>query len=388
MSKIDSFVNEINKKFGEEIIMKGNKVPQFDKIPFSSPRLNYMTYGGVPIGKSTELFGPENGGKSTTAIDLAGNAQNMAKNKYESRVFYLENKIKKLEEKTTKKSKREIKKYNKELQELEKEGPRKVLWIDSEHTYDPDWAEKNGVNTENLMFFKPQQQTAEEILEVVVNAVDTGQILLVIIDSIPMLISGQKMDKGMTGKTYGGNAAALTDFSKIISPKLSKNESSLVAINQTRADFDNKYNLYKTPGGRAWKHLHALRLLIRKGKYFDNNLKELSNSTDEPKGNFVRVRIDKTKCCKPDRREGFYTLHYSNGIDLINDTIDVAIYNDLMSRRGAWYYILEDGGVVKEEDGEEIKFQGRTALVNYFEENEEKFEELYEKLNDRITSEE
>jgi len=384
MSSIDNFIGDINKQFGESVLMKGNQVPIFDKIPFSSPRLNYMTYGGIPIGKSTELFGPESGGKTTTAIDLAGNAQRYATNKYEEEVFLLESEIKKLAKSDAAYAKKELKKVEKQLAELTEEGKRKVMWIDTEHTFEDSWAKKNGINTEELLFFKPQQQSAEKVLATALKAVQTGQLILVIIDSTPLLVSEQKREKGIEGKTYGGNASVLTDFSYVLAPALAKHNTAMVAINQVRDDFSNPYNLYATPGGHAWKHMHALRLLIRKGKYFDSNITELKNSANEPQGNFVRVRIKKTKCCKPDRNDGFYTLNYGTGIDIINDTVDVAIYNDLMSQRGSWYYILEEGGVVKEIDGEEIKFQGRRNVVEYFENNEDAFEELYVKLNEKI----
>ena len=93
---IDLAMANINKKFGEQLCKEGTELIYVDKIPFSSPTANYMTYGGVPIGKATEFFGGEGGGKTTSALDIVGNAQKKFKEEWETKVQQAQEEYEKL----------------------------------------------------------------------------------------------------------------------------------------------------------------------------------------------------------------------------------------------------------------------------------------------------
>jgi recombination protein RecA len=387
MNVLDKVMAEINKKYKSNIIQLGTERAYVEKIPFSSPRANYMTYGGIPKGKSTEFFGPEGGGKTTAALDVTGQAQKAAKKVWLEELDNVSKELEILLEKNNKSDKDKIKKLTERKLQLETDGPRKAVYFDTENTLDEDWAQKNGVDTDALYLVRPDDQTAEQVLQMVLDIVDTGQVEILVIDSIPMLVSQQIFDQTLEKKSYGGIAGALTEFSRRISSKISRHHTALLSINQSRDDLNNEYNLYNTPGGRAWKHLHALRIYCRKGMFLDEKNQEIPQSkAATPYGNKGDLKIIKTKVCKPDRLTGFHTINYGRGIDVLNDTIEMAIQYGFITQSGAWFYIMdpETGEVMTLGDGESLRFQGRPKLLGYLEEDTDLFDELYEAVNQKI----
>jgi recombination protein RecA len=347
-----------------------------------------MTYGGIPKGKSTEFFGPEGGGKTTGALDVVGQAQKAAKAAWLQEHGEVTAELEKLIEKGNKSDKDRIKKLTERKAKLEEDGPRKAVYFDTENTLDEEWAQKNGVDTDALYLVRPDDQTAEQVLQMVLDMIDTGLVEILVIDSIPMLVSQQLFDETLEKKSYGGIAGALTEFSSRVSPKIAKHHTALLSINQSREDFNNEYNLYNTPGGRAWKHLHALRIYCRKGMFLDDKNQEIAQSKAQtPFGNKGDLKIIKTKVCKPDRLTGFHTINYAKGIDVLNDTIEMAQQYGFITLSGSWFYIMEPGGtgeVMTLGDGTSLKFQGRPKLLAYLEEDSDLFDELYEAVNQKI----
>lgn len=351
MSSIEKVMRKINKDVGggEEVINFGSQFSyNFEKIPFTSPRASYMTYGGIPIGKMVEFSGRENSGKTTSALDIAKNAQEI---------------------------------INRE------EVDRKIVYIDAEHTLDLEWARNLGVDTEELVLMRPQSQSAEEILQIIIDLVKTGEVFLVILDSLPMLVSEQLLNEDLGEQEYGGIAAVATRFCRNITGALNSNNTTLIIINQMRDDFSNPYNIYHTPGGKALKHNFAVRVYFKRGRYLDENYNELSNSQAEnPVGNKVDMRLVKTKICRPDRRTSFYTLHYKKGMDAFYDTIDMAVELGLLTKNGAWYRAVdpETGEIICDENGKEKSFQGFAKLVEFLEENPGLYDKIYAKVNELI----
>ena len=93
------------------------------------------------------------------------------------------------------------------------------------------------------------------------------------------------------------------------------------------------------------------------------------------------MEIIKTKVCKPDRRLGYYTLNYVEGIDVVYDTINVAIYYNLIAKAGSWYRVLDDNGKIMNYDGQELNFQGIARLTDFLNNNPD----LYRQLQDRVS---
>lgn len=217
MSDLSALCKEFNKKSKSDIVQVGLKKYNLDVIPLSSPRVNYCLYGGIPLGRLIEFYGAEGSGKTTTAIDACANAQ---------KLFEAQN----------------------------PDNPRQILYIDAENTLDAKWAEKLGLDVSNIVIMKPETQTAEEIFQFVLDAVDTGEVGLVVIDSLGVMLSEQAYDKDLSERTYGGISMALTAFSKKAEMLCHKYNSTIIGINQIRDNLSSPYGGTTTTGGKAWKH--------------------------------------------------------------------------------------------------------------------------------------
>jgi len=388
MNNLDVLMGDINKKYKDQILVKGTSRLKVDKVQFSSPRMNYLTYGGVPVGKVTEFFGPEGSGKTTSAIDITKQAQIKAQNEFDETEQELITQIEIMESKNNKSDVKKLQQCKTQLNELQENGPRQVVYIDAENTFDEEWARLNGVDTDMLYLLRPNDQTAEQVLQIIIDAVKTGNVTLIVLDSVPMLVPQAIYDESMEKKSYAGVSGPMAIFSSRIPPLLTRHQTALILINQVRDDINNPYNLYNTPGGRALKHLYGLRMLFRKGTYIDENNEELKmKDSSTPSGNLVMVDIAKTKVSKPDRRLGFYTLNYTYGIDVLADTVDLAIKYDYIIQGGSWFNIMEDcenGVIMQDADGNDLKFQGRAKLLNYLREETVVFDELLNHINELV----
>ena len=365
MSKLDSLVQEINKQWKEDIAARGVHRIHTEKIPFTSPRLNYMLYGGLPRGRLIELSGDENGGKTTSALDVVANAQKLFKREWE-------------EELSNKNTDAKRKEY------LEKRGPKKIVYADCENTLDEDWAVKNGVDVDDLYIIKPQTQVAEDIFQMLLDMIETDEVGLVIIDSIGVMLSKQAYEKEVGDKTYGGISMPLTRFTELAVLACHKYDCTVIGINQMRDDMNSPYGGKTTTGGRAWKHNCSVRLQFAKGDYLDENGNSLNRSAESPKGNKVMVSILKTKVDKPDRRTGFYTLMYDYGIDEVADLIEVGMKFGIVNKAGAWFSLcdIDTGELMTDEEGNTLKFQGQSKLTEYLRTDEIMLEQIREKIRE------
>jgi len=370
MGKLDTLIKDFNKQYKEEIAARGIPKIQTQKIPFSSPRANYMLYGGIPRGRIVEFAGEENGGKTTTALDIVANSQPLFEQEWEDEIKELEAIDKKKKEQQTR------------LDYLKARGPKQVVYADCENTLDEEWARNLGVDTDKLILLKPQSQTAEQIFEMLLQMIETDEVGLTIIDSLGVMLSAQAYEKTMEEKTYGGIAAALTLFSKKAELLCSKYNCTLIGINQMREDMNSPYGGMITTGGKGWKHNCSVRLMFQKGSYIDERGNEIKRSSESPAGNLVMINIAKTKVCKPDRRVGFYTLRYDTGIDMVADTVEVALKYGIINQAGAWFTFidLDTGEIISDDEGEQIKLQGKPNLIEYLEDNQYLFDEINNKI--------
>lgn len=375
MRNIDLKMAELNKKFKAQIINQGTDIIDVSKIPFSSPTANYMTYGGVPVGKITEFYGGEGGGKTTSALDICANAQKCFNKAFSDKMGSLTTQLNELEAKDTKEAKKLADKVRAEINELQEKGPKVVVYVDAEQTLDVEWAKLLGVDTESMILVRPQEQTAEQVLQIIIDLVSTGDVGLCVLDSIPMLVSQNILEESLEKKSYGGISQALTTFCSKITPHLVQNQCAFIGINQIREDLSSMYNTTSTPGGKMWKHACSLRLRFRKDTLLDINNGELTSRAENPAGNRVGIEITKTKVCKPDRRIGYYTLNYTGGIDVLADTLTIGIQLMLIKRGGSWYYYTD-------KNGNEYKFQGSAKLLEELRTNEPFKTELQNRINE------
>lgn len=358
-SKIDAIIAQVNKEWKEEIASKGIHRPVYKRIPFTSPRLNYMLYGGIPRGKIIEFAGEENGGKTTSALDVCGQAQKLFIEEFEA-------------EMSNENTSDTRKKY------LASRGPQKVAYADCENTLDEDWAATLGVDVDDLIILKPQTQAAEDIFQILLDMMETDEIGLAVVDSLGVMMSKQAYEKDMTEKTYGGISMPLTLFSKKAELLCAKYNITLIGINQMRDDLNSMYGGQTTTGGRGWKHNCSLRMMFGKGDYIDECGNKLNRSCDAPAGNKVMVSIVKNKICKPDRKTGYYTLNYTYGVDEVADLVEVGLKTGIINKGGAWFQFVdpETGEVICDEEGKPIKIQGQVNVNQFLRDNEEFFEEF------------
>jgi recombination protein RecA len=248
LNNLETLIHDINKQFKEQIVVKGTSRLYVDKIPFSSIRANYITYGGIPLGKAVEFFGGEGGGKTTSALDITKNAQIKALKEYEEQIESLQEQAAELEGRTGVEPRKKLEKINAQIEQLENDGPRRVVYMDLENTLDEEWARKIGVDVDNLYIIRAQDQTAEQVLQIAIDIVKTGNVILIVLDSVPMLVPQAIYEQSMEKKSYCGVAGPMAIFSSKISPFLSKHRTTMILINQVREDIENPYNLYQTPG--------------------------------------------------------------------------------------------------------------------------------------------
>lgn len=336
VQSLSDIMKNINKEWGGDIIRKGVSQYDYRRIPFTSPRLNYITYGGLPMGKLIDFSGKQHSGKTTSALDNLANYQHM-------------------------------------------EDAKTVLYVDAENTLDTVWATKLGVDVDNMIIMNPTTQGAETIFEQILRIIETGEIGYVVIDSLGVMMSNQAYEKSVEDRTYGGISMALTRFSKEAEALCHKHDCTLIGINQMRVDLNSQYGGMTTTGGQAWQHNTSVQLEFRRGKFFDEKYKDLSRGAENPMGNFVEVAMLKNKFCPPKRRVGFYTLRYDIGVDYMYDLIEVCGKYNVIEPSGSWYSLKNP------ETLEEIKkLQGEYAVSNFLS-NEENTEilKMYEDFLDK-----
>lgn len=335
-AKLDALVKEVNKSAKNEIFTQGLSSYNYHRIPFTSPRMNYCTFGGIPVHKITEFYGEEHGGKTTTALDIVANYQQM-------------------------------------------EDAKDVLYVDAENSLDVEWARKIGVDVDRMYILHPEEESAEDIFTIICNAVESGETGLWVLDSIGVLLSKQELEKEIDEKTYGGISLPLTRFGKLIVGLMPKYDSTGIAINQLREDMQSQWGGTKTPGGRAWRHYCSVRLEFRRGKFLDEKGNELTRAATSPVGNEVIMSMTKNKTCPPTRRVGQYTINYDFGIDYLKDLVDVAITYEIIDKNGAWFTIIDtDSGEVLAD-----KIQGQANVYAYLEEHEDVLSKVEELVDNR-----
>ena len=324
------WMKKVNKQYGSEIVQLGMEEKELDLIPFSSLRLNYMSYGGVPRGRIIEFYGEESSGKSTLCLDIMANFQKIWPDEY-------------------------------------------ILYIDVEGTYDAKWASHMGVDSSKVIILNCIGQYAEEIFNQVKEAMETGAFGLMILDSIGAMFSKQASEKSFEEKTYGGIAMALTQFVNQCTPIIKRNNIAFVGINQVRENIGNMYNPITTPGGRAWKFACSQRYMTRKGKFLDEKGNEISSTSENPQGHLIEVKLVKSKTCPSDRRVSKCSLFYRNGIRTDMDLLDLAIKFNVIHKGGAWF----DANI----NGKDYKWQGQAKVLDAINSDVELFETLKSKVN-------
>ena len=335
MSALDDVFAKINKSMKEEVCFIGSaQRAKFEMLPSGILTVDYATYGGLPMGRIHEFGGEQHAGKTLLSLAFVASAQKHYPDK-------------------------------------------KAVFVDAESRFDPKWASKIGVDVDNLYVFNPMTQSAEEIFDAIIEFIKTGEVSILVLDSIGHLVSGKVIDESIEKGNYGGIAASLTRFSNIISGLLAKYNTCMICLNQVREDLGSMFPVYSTPGGKAFKHACSTRIELRRGSFIDDKGTDVSQSVENPAGNRVNFVLHKLSNASLDRKKGSFTLRYLDGIDLYGDLVEIAMKYDIITQAGAWYSINIDGE-------EKFKVAGKASIINKLKEDEEMYNLVFEKCKEKF----
>jgi len=310
-------IDRIEKTYGKGTIMRlgDNAVEAIDVIPSGSLTLDLgLGIGGYPKGRIIEIFGPESSGKTTLTLHAIAEAQR-------------------------------------------KGGI--AAFIDAEHAFDRFYAEKLGVDTENLLISQPDN--GEQALEIADNLIRSGAIDIIIIDSVAALVPKGELEGEMGDSKMGLQARLMSQALRKLTATISKTGCCCIFINQLRDKIGVVYgNPETTTGGNALKFYASLRLDIRRV----GQIKEGDNVT----GNRVKVKVVKNKLAPPFKTAEF-DIMYGEGISKTGEIIDLGVELDIIKKSGSWYSY-----------GDSKLGQGRDAVRQLLLDNPELCEELENKI--------
>lgn len=357
MSSLNEVLKSISKKYGDTVVKIGVDDLTVDGvISLGSPSADFCLYGGIPEGRITEFSGAEGSGKTTTAFICAGM-------------------------------------YQKKELERNPENPRAIVFLDNEGTADPVWAKILGYDMSEdakvpTICLRPEAQSAEEIFDMALNMLKTGEVGLLIFDSIATLVPQQISEESMEKQQIGGVAKSLTRFANTAIGLLRKYKATLIAINQVRENISGYGDPLITPGGRSWKHACSSRIMFKRGDFFDEDGNKLQKKdAQSPAGHMVEMYVLKTKTCRWDRKLSMYSLNYSKGVDIVADTVDVATHFGYIQNPAQGSFVIVDpdtGETMKDDSGKDIKIRGKKNLVDYFRNNISMWKKIYDLCEDKL----
>ena len=305
-------LDKLEKTYGKGTIMKlgDNAIESVDVISTGSIALdNALGIGGLPKGRVIEIYGPESSGKTTLAIHVIAEAQ--------------------------------------------KGGI--AAFIDAEHAFDRFYAQKLGVDVENLLVSQPDN--GEQALEITENLIRSGAIDVIVIDSVAALTPRSEIEGEMGDSKMGLQARLMSQALRKLTSTISKTATCCIFINQLREKIGVMFgNPETTTGGNALKFYASVRLDIRKV----NQIKE----GEDVIGNRVKVKVVKNKLAPPFSKAEFDII-YGEGISRILEIIDLAVENNIIKKSGSWFSY-----------GETKLGQGRDAVKKLLMDNQELADEL------------
>ncbi|KPJ73566.1 recombinase RecA [Parcubacteria bacterium DG_74_1] len=283
-SDLQEAVSEIKQRFGEGAIMKLREARPVDVdiIPTGSISLDMaLGVGGVPRGRVIEIYGPESSGKSTLALHICAEAQ-------------------------------------------KKSGV--AAFVDAEHALDPDYAKKIGVNIDDLLISQPD--SGEQALQIVETLVKSGEVDVIVIDSVAALVPQAEIAGEMGEFQIGLQARLMSQALRKLSGIISKTKTVVIFLNQTRMKVGILFgNPETTPGGLALKFYASVRIDLRRAAQIKKG--------EEVVGNRVKAKIVKNKVAAPFKTTEF-DIYYNEGISRLADLINTGLKLDIIKKAGSW----------------------------------------------------
>ena len=315
---VDLAIAQIERQFGKGSIMRmtGDAAPtHIETIPTGSIALDLsLGIGGVPRGRIVEIYGPESSGKTTLALHIVAEAQKM--------------------------------------------GGMAAI-IDAEHALDPIYANKLGVNLEELLISQPD--TGEQGLEIAETLVRSGALDVVVIDSVAALVPKAEIEGDMGDSHVGLQARLMSQALRKLTGAISRSKTCVIFINQLRMKIGVMFGSPETTtGGNALKFYSSIRMDIRR-------IETLKSGSDSI-GSRVRVKVVKNKLAPPFRQAEF-DIMYNEGISIAGSVLDVGTDLGIVRKSGAWFYL-----------GDERLGQGRENTKEYLKHNPDVLETILSRI--------
>ena len=317
LKALQAAMSKIEKDFGKGSIMKlgDENVENVEVIPTGSIALNAaLGVGGYPKGRIIEIYGPESSGKTTLAIHAIAEAQ--------------------------------------------KAGGI-AAFIDAEHAFDRFYAEKLGVDVNNLYIAQPDN--GEQALEIADQLIRSSAVDIVVVDSVAALTPKKEIEGDMGDSAVGLQARLMSQALRKLTSTIAKTKTTCIFINQLREKIGVMFgNPETTTGGNALKFYSSVRLDIRKVTTLKDG--------DQPIGNQVRVKVVKNKVAPPFRKAEF-EITFGEGISKVGEIVDLGVENEIIKKSGSWFSY-----------GDSKLGQGRDATKTLLQDNPELCEEIEAKI--------
>ena len=284
---LDIALSQIEKQFGQGAIMKlGSQAAKVSVPSISTGALTVdiaLGIGGVPRGRIIEIFGPESSGKTTLALTIAANAQRAGGT---------------------------------------------AAFIDAEHAFDAAYAQKLGINLDNLLVSQPG--CGEEALNIAEVLVRSNAVDIIVVDTVAALVPKAEIEGEMGDSHVGLQARLMSQALRKLTAIINQSKTCCIFINQIREKIGVMFgNPETTPGGRALKFYSSVRLDVRR-------IESFKNAQGQVFGNRVRVKVVKNKMAPP-FRSGEFDIYFDEGISREGTIIDVGVEHGIVEKKGAWF---------------------------------------------------
>lgn len=315
---LETAIAKIERDYGKGTIMRlGDDIPvNVEALSTGSLSLDLaLGIGGVPRGRIVEIYGPEASGKTTLALHVAASAQ--------------------------------------------KSGGT-AAYIDVEHALEPAYAQALGVNIDDLLISQPD--TGEQALDITESLVRSGAVDVVVVDSVAALVPRSELEGEIGDSVVGVLARLMSQAMRRLAGAISKNNCTVIFINQLRQKIGVMYgNPETTPGGLALKYYASVRIDVRRVEALKVN--------GEVVGNHTRAKVVKNKVAPP-FKEAEFDIMYGEGISRVGEIVDMGVKLDIIEKGGAWFTVKEQ------------RIQGRDAVKQYLLDNPDVCAEIEQEIRD------